>query len=141
MPSNWREVPGNNSVTFAPDGAYGSSNGQSVFTHGVEIGVSRNETHNLQQATDELIQSLGQGNPALSRASGYDRITIDGRQGLRTVLSNTSEATGQREAIQLATTQLGDGTLLYTIGVAPADQFSSYRNVFDRVLSSLRASR
>ncbi len=34
-----------------------------------------------------------------------------------------------------------DGTLLYTIGVAPADQFSSYRNVFDRVLSSLRASR
>src|SRR5438093_4300497 len=141
VPSNWREVPGNNSVTYAPDGAYGSSNGQSVFTHGVEIGVSRNETHNLQQATDELIQSLGQGNPALSRASGYDRITIDGRQGLRTVLSNTSEATGQREAIQLATTQLGDGTLLYTIGVAPPDQCSSYRNVFDRVLSSLRASR
>src|SRR5439155_931710 len=61
VPSNWREVPGNNTVTFAPDGAYGSSNGQSVFTHGVEIGVSRNETHNLQQATDELIQSLGQG--------------------------------------------------------------------------------
>ena len=141
VPSNWREVPGNNSVTFAPDGAYGSSNGQSVFTHGVEIGVSRNETHDLRQATDELIQSLGQGNPTLSRASGYDRIPIDGRPGLRAMLSNTSEATGRREAIELVTTQLGDGTLLYAIGVAPADQFSSYRNVFDRVLSSIRALR
>jgi hypothetical protein len=57
------------------------------------------------------------------------------------VLSNTSEATGQREAIELTTTQLGDGTLLYSIGVAPADQFSSYRNVFDRVVSSIRAMR
>ena len=26
-------------VTFAPEGAYGIVNGQSVFTHGIEIGV------------------------------------------------------------------------------------------------------
>jgi hypothetical protein len=38
-------------------------NGANVFTHGVEIGVARNETHNLQTATDELIQSLAQGDP------------------------------------------------------------------------------
>ncbi len=43
VPSNWRELPSNSSVTFAPDGAYGSYDGQSVFTHGVEIGVARNE--------------------------------------------------------------------------------------------------
>ena len=42
-------------MTFAPDGAYGAINGQSVFTHGIEVGVSRNETHDLQTATDELI--------------------------------------------------------------------------------------
>ena len=141
VPANWREVPGNNAVTFAPDGAYGSSNGQSVFTHGVEIGVARNETHNLQEATEELIDSLGQGNPRLRRASGYDRVTVDGRAGLRTVLSNTSEATGDREGIDLVTTQLGDGTLLYTVGVAPASQFSSYRGVFDRIVRSIRLIR
>ena len=69
MPSNWRELPGNNAVTFAPEGAYGDANGQSVFTHGVEVGSARNESHDLQTATDELIASLAQGNPGLSRPS------------------------------------------------------------------------
>src|SRR5918994_305346 len=45
VPSNWRELASNNSVTFAPEGAYGTISGQSVFTHGMEIGVSRNENH------------------------------------------------------------------------------------------------
>src|SRR4029450_9404334 len=58
VPSNWRELPGNNSVTFAPDGGYGSLNQQSVFTHGVEAGVARNESHDLQPATDDLVDSL-----------------------------------------------------------------------------------
>ena len=71
VPSNWRELPGNNSVTFAPDGAYGTANRQSVFTHGVEVGLARNETHDLQTATDELLQSLAQGNPRLRQSSGY----------------------------------------------------------------------
>ncbi len=38
VPSNWREMPGNNVVMFAPDGAYGTEGGQAVFTHGMEIG-------------------------------------------------------------------------------------------------------
>jgi hypothetical protein len=54
VPSNWRQLQDNDSVTFAPDGAYGDYNGQSVFTHGVELGVARNEAHDLQEATDEL---------------------------------------------------------------------------------------
>src|SRR6185312_2892061 len=54
VPSNWRELQSESSVTFAPEGAYGQANGANVFTHGVEIGVARNETHNLQTATDEL---------------------------------------------------------------------------------------
>ncbi len=67
VPSNWREIQSESSVTFAPDGAYGQSNGQSVFTHGVELGVARNETHDLQTSTNELIDSLARGNPSLSR--------------------------------------------------------------------------
>ena len=55
VPSNWRELPGGSTVTFAPQGAYGQTNGQSVFTHGVELGATRNETHDLRTATDELI--------------------------------------------------------------------------------------
>jgi hypothetical protein len=138
VPSNWRELAnGTNTVTFAPEGAYGQSNGQSVFTHGVEFGVGRNETHDLQQATKELIDSLASGNPNLSRPSRYDRVNVAGNRGLRTVLTNQSDSSGKPETIEVVTTQMRDGNLLYAIAVAPRDEFGSYRSVFDRVVSSL----
>ena len=109
-----------------------------MFTHGVEFGVGRNETHDLQTATQELLASLAQGNPNLSRPSGFDRINLGDRRGLRTILSNQSEATGGAETIQVMTTQLRDGNLFYAIAVAPRGDFSSYRGVFDRIASSLQ---
>jgi len=138
VPSNWRELQDTNSVTFAPEGAYGSYNGQSVFTHGIEFGVARNESHDLQTATDELVDSLARGNPNLRRSSGSERVTVADRRGLRTLLTNRSEATGQDEMIEIFTTQLQDGSLLYGVGVAPQNEFRDYRGVFDRVVSSLR---
>ena len=63
VPSNWRELQDNDNVTFSPDGGYGTVSGQSVFTHGIQIGMTRNETHNLQTATDELIDSISRGIP------------------------------------------------------------------------------
>src|SRR5262245_58212732 len=52
VPSNWQEIQDSSSVTFAPDGGHGAANGQSVFTHGIEFGVARNESHDLQTAAD-----------------------------------------------------------------------------------------
>ncbi len=141
VPSNWRELPGNNAVTFAPEGGYGSDGQASVFTHGVEVGVSRNETHDLRQATDELISSLAQSNPRLSRPSGYDRASIGRSSGLRTVLSNYSDATGQDERIEVFTTLLRDGTLFYALGVAPRDEFNNYEPIFRRVATSVQFAR
>jgi hypothetical protein len=137
VPANWREVQGN-TVTFAPDGGYGNYRGQSVFTHGVEVGVERNEGHNLQTATDELVDSLGQSNPRLRGRSSYQSISIDGRRGLQTVLNNVSDATGRPEQIALFTTQLNDGSLFYAIGVAPSDEFSTYQRVFSQVIRSIQ---
>jgi hypothetical protein len=141
VPSNWRELEDSNTVTFAPEGAYGENNGQSVFTHGIELGTARNEAHNLQDATDELIAALQQGNPSLSRPNGYDRGRIAGRAGLKTVLSNVSEVTGQRETIEVYTTQMRDGNVFYAIAVAPQNQYSSYRNIFDRVVGSIQLAQ
>jgi beta-barrel assembly-enhancing protease len=138
VPANWQEIQSNNSVTFAPNGAYGQANGQTVFTHGVEFGMGRNETHDLQTATDELIQSLARGNPGLGTPTGYDRVNVARRNGLRTVLRNRSEVTGQDEAIQLVTTLMQDGNLFYAIGVAPGSEFPSYQRVFDRIVGSLQ---
>lgn len=138
VPSNWRELPGNNSVTFAPDGGYGSMDQQSVFTHGVEAGVTRNESHDLQTATDELVQSLAQSNPRIRQSRGYDRGAIGGRNGLRAMLTNQNDATGRSERIALYTTLLNDGTLFYLIGVAPDDEYGAYDSVFNRIAGSLR---
>jgi hypothetical protein len=141
VPSNWRELAGNNSVTFAPEGGYGAVNQQSVFTHGVEAGLTRNETHDLQTSTNELVQSLSQSNPRMGRSSGSDRGSIGGRTGLRTLLTNQNEVTGRTERIALYTTLLDDGTLFYLIGVAPDNEFSTYDSVFNRVASSLQFTR
>jgi beta-barrel assembly-enhancing protease len=141
VPSNWRELPANDSVTFAPEGGYGAVNQQSVFTHGVQTGVARSESQNLQTATDQLVQSLAQSNPRMSRGGGYDRGTIGGRTALRTVLGNQNEVTGRPERIQLFTTLLSDGTLFYMIGVAPDNEFSAYEQVFNRVAGSIKFSR
>jgi hypothetical protein len=141
VPSNWRELPGSNAVIFAPDGAYGNTSQPGSFTHGVEIGIARNETHDLQTATDELISTFARSNPKLSRPSSYDRTPIGGRKGLHTVLSNGSNATGQPERIAVFTMLLGDGNLFYALGVAPRDRFSDYEGAFRRVIGSIEIMR
>jgi hypothetical protein len=141
VPTNWREIAGNNDVTFAPEGAYGDVNGQNVFTHGTQIGLARNETHDLETATDELIQSLGQGNPQLRRASNSARSTLGGQQALRTSLSNVSEVTGSQERIDLYTSLMRDGTLFYVIGVAPQAEYGEYSSVFSKVVRSIQFTR
>jgi Zn-dependent protease with chaperone function len=138
VPDNWKERGGNNSVTFAPDGGYGTIKGQSVFTHGVEIGVSQNETHDLATATQELIQTLQQGNPQLRAEGREDRTSVAGRDGLHTVLSNVSEATGREERIDVTTAILSNGDLFYVLGVAPSEQFDRYAPVFRRIVDSIQ---
>ena len=137
VPSNWRELPSETQVTFAPEGGYGSISNQAVTTHGVQIGVARNETHDLRQATDELLASLAQSNRGMGRPSGYTRVNIGGRSGLRTVVGNNADNTG-REGLAIYTTQLSDGSLFYIIGIAPENEFSGYQNVFQRIASSIR---
>jgi hypothetical protein len=141
VPSNWRELASNDNVTFAPEGAYGTINGNSVFTHGVQIGVSRNENHDLQTATDELLQALRQSNPQLRSSRNYDRGSIGGRQAVYTTATNVSDATGGQERIDVYTTLLSDGSLFYVIGVAPREEFSAYSNAFRTVVRSIQFTR
>jgi hypothetical protein len=139
VPANWRAIEGEGTVTYAPEGGYfRARNGQSVFTHGVEIGVAQGNSGNLQQQTERLLRGFAQANPSLRRQSGYSRTTIGGRQGLTTTLSNVSEATGERETVNLSTVQLRDGSVLFLIGVAPSDEAGTYLNTFGRVRQSVR---
>ena len=137
VPSNWREMPSESQVTFAPEGGYGSIGNSPVTTHGVQLGVARNETHDLQQATDELLSSLAQSNRGMRRPSGYSRINIGGRSGLRAVVANNADNTGP-ERLAIYTAQLNDGTLFYMIGIAPEAEYSYYDSVFQRIAQSIR---
>src|SRR5688572_26279059 len=56
VPANWREIPSGDSVWFAPEGGYGTYQGQSIFTHGVSFGVAQVQGRNLrsEEHTSEL---------------------------------------------------------------------------------------
>jgi Zn-dependent protease with chaperone function len=138
VPDNWQRLGDNNSIWFAPNGAFGQVQGQNVFTHGVEIGLSRTGSSNLQQATDEFISALAQGNNNLRQQGGYQRGNISGRTALAMTLSNINEATGQREVVTVYTSLLRNGDLFHMIAVAPQNDFNNYQGVFNNVLRSIR---
>jgi len=138
VPDNWRQLPGSRSVTFAPQGAFATSGGQSVFTHGVEAGEAPAAGRDLQSATEGLIASLAQANPGLRRLSDAQSGTVGDTPGLRVALSNTSDATGQPERLAIYTALLHDGHLFYAVAVAPQDEFNRYDATFSKVISSLR---
>jgi len=138
VPSNWRELADNNSVWFSPEGAYGQYQNQVVYTHGVNFGVAQTQSRNLQQATQEFLNGLTQGNGNLRQRGGLQRTTIAGRTGLTVTLTNVNEATGQAENVTLITTQLRNGGLFYMIAVAPENESASYQSAFRNILRSLQ---
>ena len=138
VPDNWREMSEQESVWYAPNGGYGSSNGQTVFTHGVNFGMARTNSRNLQQATNDFLNTLQQGSGNLRSRSGYQRTDVAGRNGLSISLSNTNEATGQAEIVNVVTTQLRNGELLYIISVAPESDYNNYQTTFQNILRSVQ---
>jgi hypothetical protein len=138
FPDNWRELSEQGSVWYAPDGAYGSANGQNVFTHGVNVGIAQTNSRNLQQATNDFLNGLQQGNGNLRSRSGYQRAYVAGRNALSISLSNRNEATGQPEVINVVTAQLRNGELLYIIMVAPESDYANYQSTFQNILRSVQ---
>ncbi|HZI86421.1 MAG TPA: M48 family metallopeptidase [Pyrinomonadaceae bacterium] len=138
VPDNWRKLGDNNSIWFSPEGGYGQYQNQAVFTHGVNFGVAQTQGGNLRQATEQLINSLAQGNRNLRQSTNYQRVTVSGRAGLSAGLANVNEATGQTESITLITTQLRNGALFYMVAVAPQSEARSFAQAFNNTLRSIR---
>jgi beta-barrel assembly-enhancing protease len=139
VPANWQQVGGQGAVTYAPEGGYfRGEGGQSAFTHGVQIGVVQGDGDNLQRDTEALLQQFARSNPQLRRQGGYNRARIGGRAGLTATLNNVSAVTGQRETVHVSTVHLRDGSLMYMVGVAPADEARTYQNTFGRIRQSVQ---
>ena len=138
VPSNWNQVDDGGGTTYAPEGGFFEDNGQTAFTHGVQIGVAQGGSGNLQRDSEQLLQNFSRGNPELRSAGGTRNEKLGGRSGITMPLSNVSEVTGQREYIALSTTQLRDGSILYLIAVAPQREASTYESAFRSVRQSLQ---
>jgi predicted Zn-dependent protease len=137
VPNNWRQINDGGAVWFAPEGAYGQSNGQAVYTHGTSFGVAQSNSRNLQSATQELLNNFARGNSNLRMSGGSQRTTMDGRNAIISTLTNVNEATGRSENVRLITTQLRGGQILYMVAVVPQGE-RNYETVFSNVLRSVR---
>jgi len=136
VPSNWKPVK-DGGATFTPAGAFFEQNGQSGFTHGVQLGTAKG-TGNLQRDTESLLKSFARTNPQLRLQGSVLRDTVDGRAALTSTLSNVSDITGQPEQIAITTTQLPSNTVLFIIGVAPQTEAATYTDTFRRVRQSVK---
>ena len=134
VPSNWVDLAGQNSITFAPEGAYGDQG----ITRGVMTGTYTGKNKNLSQDTRDYVNEVLQGNTYLSQRGETSRTTVDGRQGNLTSLSGRSPVTNRTEIVNIYTTQLRNGELFYTITVVPDNESYNYSAAFRNVLSSIQ---
>jgi Zn-dependent protease with chaperone function len=137
VPSNWQGLQSNNAVKFVPQNGYGDYKGSTVFTHGVEFGVMRASSQNLQQATNIWLEAIGRSNPELRLAGKQSNVRLSQRAGLATPLTNPSPLGGQ-ERITIYTTFLADGNLFYYLTVVPDKEAEGYGQTFQRVGQSIQ---
>lgn len=138
VPDNWRELPDQNSVWFAPEGGYGQAQSGPVFTHGAEIGFSSAQSNDLQRETQQFVSDLARNNQNLRQQSGFTRGNISGRNALSIRMSNVNEATGRREVVTVYTALLRNGGMFHMITVSPEEENNAYQNVFQSIVRSIQ---
>ena len=137
VPTNWTGINGQNAVKFVAQNGLGEYQGQSVFTHGVELGVTRASSRNLTTATEAFVNAIVSSNPGLRVSRGQQSVRISERSGLGTALAGRS-AVGEVERVGVYTTLLADGSLFYYLTVVPERDADVFASAFDRVGNSIR---
>jgi Zn-dependent protease with chaperone function len=137
VPANWQPLPSNNSIKYVPQNAYGDYRGETTLTHGVELGVARASSRDLQQATQALIEGFLRGNAGMQVAGREQAARLSGRNAIVTPLEGRS-ALGGAESVVVHTTMLSNGDLFYLLTVVPEREMSAYGPAFNRVVSSVR---
>src|SRR5512134_2319807 len=63
VPSDWTALPSKSSIKVVPQNGYGPLNGRTVFSHGIEFGITQASSRDLQEATSAWLNAVSQGNP------------------------------------------------------------------------------
>jgi peptidase M48-like protein len=137
-PDNWQTGSDQSGVTIAP--AAGVAQG--AIGYGVVIGSANPQANTLEEATQDLIESLQQTNRGLRQSGSAQSIRVNGLQGQSVKLTSTSpvEQNGraQLERDWLVTVARPSGGLLYLVFIAPENDFSQLRPTYERILNSLQ---
>jgi Zn-dependent protease with chaperone function len=137
VPTNWTSLPAKSSIKVVPQNGFGELNGQTVFSCGIEFGVARAASRDLQEATNAFLNAIAQNNPELRRAGAQQPMRMSQRSAIGTLLVNPSPLGGQ-ERIAIYTTFLADGTLFYYLTVAPENDAAAFQDTFRRIGESVR---
>jgi Zn-dependent protease with chaperone function len=137
VPSNWTGLASKSSIKVVPENGYGDMNGQTVFTHGIEFGIAKAVSRDLQEATKAWLQAVAQNNPQLRLAGEQQATKISQRSAIATPLVNPSPLGGQ-ERIVVYTTFLVDGSLFYYLTLAHENDAAAFQEAFRKVGESIR---
>ena len=136
-PDNWQVFgDANSAVTIAPNAGVA----QNAIAYGVIINGVRQQSgrDSLDQATQDLLNSLQQSNPGLRVAGNAENVQVDGAPGKSVFLTGTSPVQGQRERDWLVTVQRRDNSILYMVFISPERDFGQLAPAFEQMLRSLR---
>jgi Zn-dependent protease with chaperone function len=137
VPSNWTTLQSEGVIKAVPQNGYGDFRGQTIFTYGVEFGVAKASSRDLQEATGTWLKAIAQGNPDLRVAGQQQYVKMSGRTALATPLTNPSPL-GGNERIYVYTTFLSSGNLFYYLTIAQEADAQSYQQTFVKIGNSIR---
>jgi len=139
-PANWQPAAGQNGITIAPPA--GASQG--VIAYGAILGSGQDQNaSSLDQATQDLVQSLQQSNPGMQQSGGMKSINVNGTNGRSVTLLGNSpvQQNGKplRERDWLVTVPDPQGRgLFYLVFIAPDKDFGQLRGTYEHMLNSFR---
>jgi hypothetical protein len=139
-PDNWQEQTNSQTgVLIAPPAGVAAGE----IAYGVIVSAAQDQNANsLDQATQDLVQSLQQSNQDLQAAGSPRVIRVNGVEGRSVDLIGSSpvEQNGrpERERDWLVTLPQRQGGLLYLVFISPENDFSRLRPTFEKMLDSLQ---
>jgi len=138
-PDNWQVFGDqNSSMTIAPPAGVS----QSGIAYGTVIDVVQNANASLDQATQEVIQTIQQGNAGTKVLGSVKRLRVNGRDARSVELTGTSPVMQNGKPLAerdwLVTVARPQGGMLSLVFVAPDNTFSKLKSTYQKMLQSLQ---
>jgi hypothetical protein len=138
-PDNWQASAGQGGALIAPPAAVA----QGAIAYGAMIGEGQDQqAQSLDQATQDLVQSLQQQNQGMRSSGNLSNVNVNGMQGRSIYLSGASPVLKNGQPVPerdwLVTLPRSQGGLMYLVFIAPENDFDSLRPTYQKMLNSLQ---